>query len=290
MKIRTALGLMGVIAGSLLGATGVQAGMFSYVSDSEQATAVSARVYEGYARDRASDGTYAPETFVYGNGGEVASQPVAISTSFYLNGGSQFGSYIADPTIDSLSFKDVAQRINGALEAENYVPARDPAKTKLMIMVYWGRSTGTVDFHGDGGFRDAMDAQNAMLMGFDSDPAIRAVFDPTVQFWGRSFRANFLIQNDAKVMSALEVDRYYVILRAYDFQTAWKQKKLKLVWETRFSLAERTRDFGAELPYMAFSAARYFGQETGGLMLDPLPDGQVDVGEVRNEGSVPMRP
>jgi hypothetical protein len=289
MKIRTALGVMGVIAGSLLGATGVQAGMFNYVSDSEQATAVSARVYGGYTRDRASDGTYAPETFVYGNGGEVAGQPNAISTTFYLNGGSQFGAYIADPTIDNLSFKDVAQRINGALEAENYVPAKDPANTRLMIMVYWGRSTGTSDVR-DGGFRDAMDAQNAMLMGFDSDPAIRAVFDPTNQFWGRSFRANFLIQNDAKVLSALEVDRYYVILRAFDFQTAWKQKKLKLVWETRFSLAERTRDFGEELPYMALSAARYFGQETGGLMLDPLPNGHVDFGELKNEGSVPMRP
>jgi hypothetical protein len=281
---------MGVIAGSLLGAPGGRAGMFSYVSESEQATAVSARVYGGYARDRAADGTFAPETFVYGNGGELEGQPNFTNLAFYRHGGAQFGSYIADPTIDNLSFKDVAQRIDGALQAQNYVPSRDPAHTKLMIMVYWGRSAGTSEFHGDGGFRDAIDAQNAMLMGFDSDPAIRAIFDPTVPFWGRSFRANLLIQTDAPVLSALEVDRYYVILRAYDFPSAWKQKKLKLVWETRFSLAERTRDFGEELPYMALSAARYFGQETGGLMLDPLPDGHVDFGEMKNEGSVPLRP
>ena len=288
MKLPNSLGVVGIIAGSLLGATGARAGMFSYVSDSEQATAVSARVYGGYSRDRAPDGTFAPETFVYGNGGEVESQPVAVNTAFYRNGGSQFGAYLADPTIDDLSFKDVAQRIDGALQAENYVPSRDPAHTKLMIMVYWGRSTGSVDLH-DGGFRDALNAHNAILMGFDSEPAIQAAFDPSVQFWGRSFRTHLLIEEDAKVFSALSVDRYYVILRAFDFQAAWKHKQLRLVWETRFSLAERTRDFGEELPYMALSAARYFGQSTGGLMLDPLPDGHVDLGQLKSEGSVPMR-
>jgi hypothetical protein len=289
MKTGNLLGLAGVIAGALFGATGLQAGIFSYVSESEQATAVSSRTFDGYVRDKAPDGSFAPETFVYGNGGEVESSPVAVGLSFYRNGGSQFGSYIADPTIDNLSFKDVAQRINGALEAENYVPAKDPAATKLMIMVYWGRSSGSEDYH-DGGFRDATDAHNAILMGFDSDAAVQAAFDPSVQFWGRSFRTHLLVENDARVFSALSVDRYYVILRAFDFQTAWKQKKLRLVWETRFSLAERTRDFGEELPYMALSAARYFGHSTGGLMLEPLPDGHVDFGELKSEGSVPMRP
>jgi len=288
MSTGSKLGVMGVLAGSLLGATGVQAGMFSYVSVSEEATAVSSRTFGGYVRSQAPNGAFAPETFVYGNGGEVESQPVAVNTAFYRNGGSQFGAYIADPTIDNLSFKDVAQRIDGALQAENYVPARDPAKTQLMIMVYWGRSSGSVDLH-DGGFRDALNAHNAILMGFDAEPAVQAAFDPSNQFWGRTFRSHLLIEEDAKVFSALSVDRYYVILRAFDFQSAWKQKKLKLVWETRFSLAERTRDFGEELPYMALSAARYFGQSTGGLMLDPLPDGHVDLGELKNEGSVPMR-
>jgi hypothetical protein len=81
------------------------------------------------------------------------------------------------------------------------------------------------------------------------------------------------------VLSAIEVNRYFVILRAYDFQAAWKQKKLKLLWETRFSLSERRHDFERDLPAMAQDASLYFGQESYGIVMKPIPEGHVHVGE-----------
>jgi hypothetical protein len=80
-------------------------------------------------------------------------------------------------------------------------------------------------------------------------------------------------------MSQVEINRYYVILRAYDFQTAWKEKKLKLLWETRFSLGQRLHDFGKNLPTMAQSASIYFGHDSYGLIYRPVPEGRVEVGE-----------
>jgi hypothetical protein len=80
-----------------------------------------------------------------------------------------------------------------------------------------------------------------------------------------------------------------VILRAFDFQSAWKGKKLKLLWETRFSLSQRRHDFGKDLPRMAQAASQYFGQASNGLVQTPIPLGRVDIGNVRSLGTEPEK-
>jgi hypothetical protein len=107
------------------------------------------------------------------------------------------------------------------------------------------------------------------------------MLDPSAVFYGRSFRSYLLANVHSDVLSAVEVNRYYVILRAYDFQSAWKQRKLKLLWVTRFSLSERRHDFERDLPAMAQDAALYFGQDTYGIVMKPIPEGRVHIGEVK---------
>jgi len=46
----------------------------------------------------------------------------------------------------------------------------------------------------------------------------------------------------------IEHNRYFVVLMAYDFQVLWKQRKHKLLWETRFSIREQGNDFEKVLP------------------------------------------
>ena len=74
---------------------------------------------------------------------------------------------------------------------------------------------------------------------------------------------------------------------AYDFQLLWKQKKHKLLWETRFSIRQRHHDFDKDLPAMANYASRFFGQDTNGLIHDSIPLGHVDIGVVKSLGEVP---
>jgi hypothetical protein len=66
---------------------------------------------------------------------------------------------------------------------------------------------------------------------------------------------------------------------AYDFQMMWKEKKHKLLWETRISLRQRGNDFGRQLPAMMLYASHFFGEETDGLVRNPIPEGHVEVGE-----------
>jgi len=87
-------------------------------------------------------------------------------------------------------------------------------------------------------------------------------------------------------VSEIEQNRYFVVLMAYDFQILWKEKKHKLLWETRFSINELHNSFDKALPVMARFASQYFGEPTNGLVRTRVPEGQVDIGEVESLGEV----
>ena len=107
-----------------------------------------------------------------------------------------------------------------------------------------------------------------MLLGYESELAETANLENTALKGARE-----------GLMSDLEDNRYFVILMAYDFQTAWKMKKHKLLWETRISLRQRGNDFGKRLPEMVLNAEKYFGEDTDGLVRNRIPEGRVDIGE-----------
>jgi hypothetical protein len=240
------------------------------ISGSETITAVSAKVFNNYKRQRTPDGSFKPERYAFGNGGFVRIPLGA------LDDASQ-GTMMVDDTVDDMTFEQVAAIIKGPLADEKYLPSRDPAATDLLVMVFWGLTVGGLNFSGPD--RDKVDQVNATVLGYDSE----IIFS---ELGGLAARANILKEVHADVLSSIEPNRYWVVLRAFDFQSSWKQKKLKLLWETRFSLSQRRHDFGKDLPEMTSVAARYFGQDSHGLVRSPLPEGRVDIGDVKSLGEV----
>jgi hypothetical protein len=250
---------------AMASAAWLHAGIFDAISDDEKLTAVSSSAFNGYVRTRLADGSYKPETYALGDGGVL--------------GGYLLGAYATDdPTMNDLNFRGVTGMLAGPLASQNYISVPDPKATKLLIVVYWGRTVGG-NHTRDGSLKDQLNFNNARLLGFDSEINFRAMIDPSTVYFGRNFQSGLLDNLHSDVLSAIEVDRYYVILRAYDFQAAWRQKRLNLLWVTRFSLSERRHDFERELPAMAQNAAAYFGQDSYGLVLKPIPEGHVQVGE-----------
>ena len=255
-------------------------------------------------RVKLPNGTYAPETFAFGDGGH-------------------FGGASKDTSIDKLTFTNVAQVIAGPLARQGYVPTRDIHNTKLLIMVYWGTTTGT---HGGASSvefqmaehtqsmivpaaQPAYGAQAAMIASHSGQQGAPQTMDPdavTVMMMENNQRdmtdlrniellgynqgmtdtgfGNFGIKHDARtfvrddLINEIEYSRYFVVLMAYDFNLAWKEKKHKLLWETRFSISERGNSFDKVLPAMAAYAGKYFGKDSHGLIRDPLPEGRVEVG------------
>ena len=89
-----------------------------------------------------------------------------------------------------------------------------------------------------------------------------------------------------ELMSDLETPRYYVIVQAYDFQTAVNENRRKLLWTTRISIPVSGSDFNKCLPAMMADASEYFGRNSGRL-IRRYRTGVVRLGELEVVGVEP---
>jgi len=119
--------------------------------------------------------------------------------------------------------------------------------------------------------RESMDFANALMLGYDSPGLIGTEEGIYTKGTARGYERD-------ELYAEIEDNRYFVVLMAYDFQLLWKQKKHKLLWETRFSITERNNQFDKALPAMAEYASQFFGQPSHGLVRDHIKEGQVEVG------------
>jgi hypothetical protein len=87
--------------------------------DAADIVAVYSSASPDYVRTPLPAGGFRPETFAFGEGG--------------LMGGT-----MRDLSIDQLRLPGLARLIAPALAAQDYLPASDPKKTDLLIVVYWG--------------------------------------------------------------------------------------------------------------------------------------------------------
>jgi hypothetical protein len=221
-------------------------------------TSVSSRISADYVREKLPDGSYKTETYAFGEGG-------------YRPG------FNKDEGIEKFGFLNVARTIAKPLSEQNYSPTKDPNQAKLLIMVYWGTTAGTADdpnsyiMYGATNQRvqlttpltDRNDYNNARLLGYDSEGIIGTDY-------GRGLLMTAFRSRITDITEEIRDNRYFVVLMAYDFQLLWKEKKRKLLWETRFSLREHRNAFDQSLPLMAQFASRYFGKDSHGLVRRPL--------------------
>lgn len=275
---------------------------------SDTVTAVSAATSGEYARARLPDGSFQSEAYAFGEGG-------------YYRG------LIKDPTVDDVSFMEVARTLSGPLAAQGFVPTKDPEKARLLIMVYWGMTSGTVDPRSENflygrqvppvpsaGSDTSIEMQpsiptSSMTLdtfrrsSLDSDPNIPTRIEGDVIDLqnavilgydseltppsGYEITARRVERDD--LISDIEHNRYFVVLMAYDFQALWKRHAHKLLWEARFSIRQERNDFQRMLPLMVRYASQYFGQDTRGLLRRPLPEGNVEVGTPRALASAQER-
>ncbi len=255
--------------------------------------AVASKVSDDYVRAKLPNGHFPTEYYAFGEGGH-------------------WGGEIKDDSIDKLHFLDVAHVIAEPLAERDYLPARDPKTARLLIMVYWGTtavpgpSSDSVAYDElsaaqanksgsdasmselssamtmvdmENNMRDQLDFQNAAMLGYDAAGTIGTDY-------GSHIKGGPLDVERQELIDEIELNRYFVVLMAYDFPILWKQKKHKLLWEARFSVNERSNSFDKALPMMAEYASRYFGRPTNGLLRTDVQDGEVEIGALKSLGEV----
>jgi hypothetical protein len=277
--------------------------------NAEEFEAVSGRVSSDYIRTKLPDGRFKPETYAFGKGGywsgplrdktidrmefmdvaKVIAPPLADQsyvpsrdpkatkllimvywgTTFAPEHASESGVYQHLVDANAMLERDVG---NSAL-TDKYGRARNLEGNYAFDAV----TAAIAAVQAENRMRDNMDRRNAMMLGYDS-------------WWLQTFDApngTPLEREKRDMLAELEEYRYFVVLMAYDFQLMWKDRKHKLLWETRFSIREHVNAFDKQLPAMALGASKYFGKDSNGLNHDALPEGLVELGDLKNLGVVP---
>ncbi len=293
--------LVGLCA-ALLGAVSLQG---------EEVEAIASKVAKDYVRKKLPDGTFQPETYIFGKGDDWRGARV-------------------DSTIDKMDFMDVARILAVPLAKKQYLPTRDPKTTDELIMMYWGTTRAPEnatesnnhmlsqqanqksarallmlrDAHNrseqmiakqalaaaddellmanegiqeENQRREDTDLRTATLLGYDS-------------WWTQvngAMGGTALGYRKADMQMELEEDRYFVVLTAFDYQKLVKEKKQRFLWEVRFSIREHGTAFDDRIKGMAELASNYFGRDSGGLHHDTIPVGTVEIGPVESLGVVP---
>jgi hypothetical protein len=253
-------------------------------------TAVYSRTDKAYVRTQNADGSFRPESYVLKNGGN-------------------FGGPRVDATMDLLSFEEVSRVITGPLASQSYVPSGDPAAPDLLIVVYWGTTVVPDDIYPHSARQSgkAWDVvENGTFLTLEYEEKLReakslsyveAIEDGRIDakntnilgYTDEVLRTSPRDPNLSSLKDEIEHDRYFVVLLAYDYPFAQKYGMHKLLWETRFSIAETGNDFEKAFPAMASIAARYFGQDSHGLIHHNLADTHVEIGEPRSLGTAPEK-
>ncbi|RXK55319.1 hypothetical protein ESB00_05320 [Oleiharenicola lentus] len=248
----------------------------------EEETAVYSKVFNNYVRTPSALGGFKPERIAFANGGPVLGR-------------------IRDRSVDNATFKQVVHLLSPALTRQNYVAAANPEDTDLLIYVYWGATDGygvssllsdgtmqqAADMNGDwygasslmdeaNRRRDSANFSNAGLLGYREALA----HHHGLRAWG----VHGTVYGD--LVADVEEPRYFVIMTAFDFKAAWKEKRLVPLWSTRYNIASQGNNFIAALPDMSMFASRYFGRDSNGLIRRLNPTGKVDMKDVQILGAV----
>ena len=284
-------------------------GLILHTTVRGEVAAVASRVFNGYHRTQLPDNSFKPETYAFADGGrydaaiagdslkdvtfmtiartmkqplasrgyqDAANNPENTDLLIFVFWGTTQGT-------DGVDGSGTLQNVQSSLNNRGQVPrlteggggvsgqrgldgsmSEGAALARANMDILEG---DVIALMADNRYRDKLNERNAGILGFQYDLK-------------RAYLTNFTTAA-TDLVDDLQSSRYFVILKAYDFRLAWKEKRRKVLWETRFSIAQHGNNFGDQLAGMAQQASKYFGVHTRGLVRESLPDVQVTYGEAK---------
>jgi hypothetical protein len=284
-----------------------------------QVVAIASKTAKDYVRKKLPDGTYQAESYVFGKGDNLSGARVdgTADKMDFMDIARTMAVPLAEkrylPTADPKTTRllimvywgttrapEYATDSNSHYEAQNALQSQaravqgmkdyvNPIKTNPTMSMNPANEAAaaadgvvlaaTIGIQAENQRREDADMKTATLLGYDS-------------WW---IRANGATEggpmglSKSDMRAELEEDRYFVVLSAFDYQALVKSKKMKFLWEVRFSIREHGNAFDDKLPSMVAKASEFFGRDSGGLRHEDLPDGKVEIGPVKSLGVVPQK-
>ena len=245
------------------------------IAEETVATAIYARVGNGYKREKAKDGSFKPEYYALSNGGR-------------LDGTT------GDNTVDRVTYPEVATIASRLLAQQNYQYAEREEQATLLIVLQWGNTITFNRINYDQAVkekdmgkilllnqqRDQINEDNARILGYMD--ALAGSND--IRRWaGGGDNYNDLIAD-------VEEARYYIMISAYDFRDLAKRGRRTLLWQVRVSVRSAGNSFDDSFVAMLRSASPYFGQDSGKLVRSEEAKAKVELGELKFLGEAKEPP
>lgn len=271
--------------------------MSGLLAEETVATAVYARIGNGYRRERTKDGAFKPEYYALSNGGRIEGTA-------------------SDVTVDRVTYPEVAQIAMRLLAQQNYHYAPSKEQAKLLIVLHWGNTIAPNTTN----YSQSVNAVGAVLAA--NDPQGMGSLDSGMEGVGgadgaaESEMIRLMMENRARdrineanarvlgyiddindsndirrwagggdryvdLVADVEETRYYIAISAYDFPELLQHGKKKLLWQTRVSVRSPGNRFDDSFVPMLKSASRYFGQDSGRLIRGEESKGAVELGDLK---------
>jgi hypothetical protein len=292
---------------SLLKLTGIAAlAVGSLSAESPYPVAVFSKVYNGYTREKLPDRSYKSELYALAEGGcwSGPSKEISVDGLTYP----KVADAVADP-LARLKYLPAASASDAQLlilvfwgvtqgsEGHDPMQATDQLSTamndfyrlqaslthgKVAVMNSLDGASSRDDRAAAAGRnaleaaqvtmaianaqRDRIDAHNAHIIGYDKVL--------------KHAQYTAYMSDSRDVLNDVADNRYYVVLQAYDFPTALKEKKLRPLWTVRMSMTNSGHDFASALDAMLKNGARFFGQDQG-LNRWVIPEGHIKYGPAK---------
>ena len=224
--------------------------------------------------------------------------------TYHLIKGSYFGGNVDDPSLEEVTFPEIAEHIGLNLKRQKYFPEEDPAAGDLLIMVHYGASK-LIDRSGnEDDSRDDLDeyfppVTTALGEIYDYNHSRNAI----PEFYGfvlpsqrgyvqaQYVRAKMLGMDDlftkglhpyeAHILGELVREpRYFFVLTAFDLPLLRKGEK-KVLWTTRYSIRTIGQSYAQAIMELNLVAGNFFGKNLDGLYSRRATDDfEVKIGEI----------
>lgn len=288
-------------------------GGWAWGEDNSLTTAVYAQVGNGYKREKLPDGRFKPEYYAIANGGLLpgTTRDATVDRVPYPKMAGLMAQFLARQNYFLAKDKKQAQLLivlhwgtTIPFNDANYTAGVNQAGESFMRMQELGGGQGATP-EGAGPFGTTegaaaraaeADFEQKMMMMLNENDARDRANEHNARLLGylREINEHNGIQRWAgggtyfdDLRADIEEQRYYVVISAYDFREATEKNNLRLKWVTRVSVRTPGHAFDKQAAAMLASAHRYFGQESGKLIRQYVPEGRVEIGEAEVLGVAP---
>jgi len=155
------------------------------------------------------------------------------------------------------------------LAKQDYWPAQSKETCDLLLVVSWGTTEVDafkdiyLDYYNDGYYNDFITTSyfHDQRYSYETIEAARLIgFYPYLKWDRYEFMPHFR-HEDYELRQALDTERYFMIVTAFDFQALLNDKQWNRVWSTRFSMRNPGTNFYKAHLALSKAGGDYFGKK-----------------------------